>query len=224
MAGTKTKTTAAAKKTTTKKTTAAKKPAAKKTTTAATPITAAPVVAAPVAATPVADAPIVKTPVQLVEEQFISINQQILNAKNFFTQLSGDVKRLQKDMVRLAKKSTGRKKRVLTEEEKKNRAPSGFAKPSLISDELCKFLGKEIGSEMARTEVTKFLSCYIKEHSLQDPANKRRINPDKKLGKLLNVQKNDEVTYFNLQKYMKVHFTKAPAVVPAAATTVTATA
>ena len=59
---------------------------------------------------------------------------------------------------------------------------------------------------MARTEVTKFLTSYIKEHNLQDPENKRRIRPDKKLAKLLNTSAKDEVTYFNLQKYMKVHF------------------
>jgi len=84
----------------------------------------------------------------------------------------------------------------------------------LISPELCSFLGKPKGTEMARTEVTKFLTTYIKEHELQDPSNRRKILPDKKLHTLLNTKKSDEVTYFNLQKYMKVHF---PASVKAAA-------
>ena len=65
------------------------------------------------------------------------------------------------------------------------------------------------GTEMARTEVTKYLTTYIKEHSLQDAVNRRKIIPDKRLGKLLNIGKDDEVTYFNLQKYMKVHFPKS---------------
>mgnify|MGYP001988569258 CR=1 FL=1 len=98
-----------------------------------------------------------------------------------------------------------RKKRV-QDPNKPKRAPSGFAKPALISSQLCSFLGKTEGTEMARTEVTKFLTTYIKEHNLQDPTNKRRILPDKKLGKLLNAKKDEEVTYFNLQKYMKVHY------------------
>ena len=70
---------------------------------------------------------------------------------------------------------------------------------------------------MARTEVTKHLTAYIKSNNLQDNANKRRINPDAKLSKLLNVGPNDEVTYFNLQKYMKVHFPKTAANIALAA-------
>ena len=89
-----------------------------------------------------------------------------------------------------------------------NKAPSGFAKPAPISKELCEFLGKEVGSELARTEVTKALNAYIKQHNLQDEKNKRSINPDQKLTALLKVGKGESVTYFNLQKYMKAHFPK----------------
>ena len=62
---------------------------------------------------------------------------------------------------------------------------------------------------MARTEVTKYLTQYIKNNSLQDQENRRKIVPDAKLKTLLNVKDSDEVTYFNLQKYMKVHFPKS---------------
>ena len=97
------------------------------------------------------------------------------------------------------------------------RAPSGFAKPTLISDELCSFLGKPVGTEMARTEVTKSITAYIKEHSLQHAENKRRIMPDTALASLLNVDDSVELTYFNLQKYMKVHFPKSAAAAPSSA-------
>lgn len=90
-----------------------------------------------------------------------------------------------------------------------NRAPSGFVKPTLISDELAAFLGKEKGSLLARTAVSKDITAYIREHKLQDAANGRKINPDAKLAKLLKLQKTDELTYFNLQKFMKPHFVKA---------------
>jgi len=89
-----------------------------------------------------------------------------------------------------------------------NRAPSGFVKPTLISDELAAFLGKEKGSLLARTAVSKDITAYIREHKLQDAANGRKINPDAKLAKLLKLQKTDELTYFNLQKFMKPHFVK----------------
>ena len=89
-----------------------------------------------------------------------------------------------------------------------NRQPTGFAKPSLISDELCKFLGKESGSKMARTDVTKEVNKYIKEHNLQNPANKKEIKADSTLTKLLNLKKGDDLNYFSLQKFLKDHFPK----------------
>ena len=92
---------------------------------------------------------------------------------------------------------------------KSKRAPSGFAKPSLISNELSQFLGKPENTMMARTEVTKYLTKYIKDHNLQDPLNKRKIVPDDALKKVLNVSDEEDVTYFNLQKHMKHHFPKA---------------
>ena len=88
------------------------------------------------------------------------------------------------------------------------RVPSGFVKPSIISDQLAMFLGKPAGTKMARTDVSKEINTYIRVHGLQDPFNGRRINPDEKLRKLLGVSPNDELTYFNLQKYMKPHFYK----------------
>jgi len=90
-----------------------------------------------------------------------------------------------------------------------NRAPSGFVKPTRISDELAKFLDKPAGAEMARTDVTREINQYIRTHSLQDKENGRKINPDTKLATLLKLNKSDELTYFNLQKYMSPHFAKA---------------
>ena len=101
------------------------------------------------------------------------------------------------------KQSSKRKKRA------GSRAPSGFVKPTRISDELAKFLEKPAGSEMARTEVTRDINKYIRTHKLQDEANGRKINPDSKLAALLKLKKTDELTYFNLQRYMSPHFAKA---------------
>jgi hypothetical protein len=85
---------------------------------------------------------------------------------------------------------------------------SGFVKPSLISDELAIFLGKPIGTEMARTVVSSEINTYINANGLQDPRNGRKINPDEKLRTLLRLSDGDELTYVNLQKFMKPHFTK----------------
>jgi upstream activation factor subunit UAF30 len=106
--------------------------------------------------------------------------------------------------VRTAQKQTNRRKR-----NGKNRAPSGFVKPTKISDELASFLGKDKGTEMARTDVTREINTYIRANKLQDKDNGRKINPDKKLAALLKLKTSDELTYFNLQKYMSPHFAKA---------------
>jgi len=90
-----------------------------------------------------------------------------------------------------------------------NRSPSGFVKPTLISTELANFLGKVVGTEMARTEVTREINAYIRKHSLQDKTNGRKINPDNNLSTLLKIKENEELTYFNLQRYMSPHFAKS---------------
>jgi upstream activation factor subunit UAF30 len=109
--------------------------------------------------------------------------------------------------MRAAQKASKRKRKS------GNRAPSGFVKPTLISKELADFLGKPVGTEWARTEVTREINAYIRTHSLQDKENGRKINPDTKLRSLLQLKKGEELTYFNLQKYMSPHFAKAtPAV------------
>ena len=111
-----------------------------------------------------------------------------------------------------AQKASQKKKRKTG-----NRAPSGFVKPTLISNELAGFLGKPEGSEMARTEVTREINKYIRTNNLQDKENGRKINPDKKLTSLLKLKKGDELTYFNLQRYMSPHFAKSAAAQAAAA-------
>jgi chromatin remodeling complex protein RSC6 len=113
--------------------------------------------------------------------------------------------------LKSAQKASQKKKRTSG-----NRAPSGFVKPTLISDELAVFLGKEKGTELARTAVSKEIHAYIRAAKLQDPTNGRKINADAKLAKLLKLGKADALTYFNLQKYMKHHFIKTVAPVATA--------
>jgi len=117
--------------------------------------------------------------------------------------LKSNVKNIAKISSRVSKnadKSSKKKKNA------KSR-PSGFEKPTLISDELALFFGKDLGSLMARTDVSKHIHDYVMQHKLQNEKNRRIIHPDAKLKKLLNVN-NDELTYFNLQKYLKFHFKK----------------
>jgi chromatin remodeling complex protein RSC6 len=162
------------------------------------------------------------TLMEQITSDFASLNERLAQFKTMYTSIATDLRKLQKNMTQHMKETNKKKKRKTTASDKP-RAPSGFAKPTLISVEMCSFLGQPEGTEMARTEVTKHLNTYIKKHELQDLANRRKIIPDKALKKLLNITASDELTYFNLQKYMKVHFPKSAANIASAATNAAAT-
>jgi len=109
--------------------------------------------------------------------------------------------------LKAAQKSGGRRRRSApVDENAPKRAPSGITKPTKVSDAMCEFMGRPKGDLIARTEVTKFITNYIKTQNLKDESVKRHINPDAKLRSLLNIPQSDQLTYFNLQKYMTAHF------------------
>jgi upstream activation factor subunit UAF30 len=182
-------------------------PAEKKTKKSAAAAPApAPVVAAPAvdAAAEPAVAADAETPLADQSVEFLAKLQQL---GVLISSLKAEYKTLEKKWsreVKTAQKQSSKRKRKAG-----NRAPSGFVKPTKISDELASFLGKDKGSEMARTDVTREINTYIRAHKLQDKDNGRKINPDSKLATLLKLKKTDELTYFNLQKYMSPHFAKA---------------
>ena len=124
-----------------------------------------------------------------------------------FASLKTEFRSLEKKWSREIK--TAQKCQAKRKRKSGNRQPSGFVKPTKISDELAKFLEKPVGTEMARTDVTREINTYIRAHKLQDANNGRKINPDAKLAALLKLKKTDELTYFNLQRYMSPHFSKA---------------
>tara|TARA_B000000441_G_C21655856_1_gene298114 strand:+ start:56 stop:628 length:573 start_codon:yes stop_codon:yes gene_type:complete len=160
----------------------------------------APVVEAKAPEAPVEDA----TP--NLQEQFAGLLAQLTALRSQLTTVTTQVRVLSKRTdreLKAAKKQGKRKKRT------GNRQPSGFVKPTKISNELASFLGKDKGTEMARTDVTREINKYIRAHNLQDPKNGRHILADAKLKKLLKLKKEDNLTYFNLQKYMSTHFAKA---------------
>ena len=172
------------------------------------------------AATPVVDAaaPVVdsvdgEAPLAEQSVEFLAKLQQLSVA---ISTLKSEYRALEKKWsreVKSAQKQSSKRKRKAG-----NRAPSGFVKPTKISDELASFLGKDKGTEMARTDVTREINTYIRANKLQDATNGRKINPDKKLAALLKLKTTDELTYFNLQKYMSPHFAKAVKDAAAAAT------
>ena len=147
-----------------------------------------------------------------VGKAFADLLQKLQTLTATFTAVKQDFKALEKKYMRelrVATKASEKKKKSAST---KPRQPSGFVKPTKISTELANFLGKPEGSEMARTEVTREINKYIRANDLQDSSNGRKINPDAKLRGLLQVPTSDDLTYFNLQKYLSKHFPKPVAV------------
>lgn len=191
---------------TTSATPAPKTPAKKATKKAAAPEPVVEAAPAPAAAAPAADAP---EATETLADKLHEFGSKLSQMMTIYTTLKQDFKTLSKQIERdmkAAQKASAKKRRSSG-----NRQPSGFIKPTLITDELASFLGKSSGTEMARTEVSKEINQYIRENKLQDSANGRIIRPDSKLKKLLRVGADEELTYFNLQRYMKHHFVKKDA-------------
>ena len=143
--------------------------------------------------------------------QFSNINDSLTLFKMQISTLQQKVKNVEKNVRKELKNI---KKQKNNDKVKIKRAPSGFAKPTKVTKELCEFMDKPEGSEIARTEVTKALVNYIKNNNLLmqgdkiDNKIKNKIVPDQKLKNLLGLQENEikDLTYFNIQKYMNKHF------------------
>jgi len=179
--------------------------------------------AAPVAAAPVATpTPVVAAPVETTETAVVSVQDDV---KSMLTQantvretvgaLVSELKRLEKRVAKLQKEADKRRrksKKPVEGEEVKPRKLSIFEVPTGLSNDLCSFLGRANGSKESRSNVTKAITSYVKEHNLKD---KHNITPDAKLKSLLGVKDGEVLTYFNLQKYLNHHYLKAT---PAATT------
>jgi upstream activation factor subunit UAF30 len=146
-------------------------------------------------------------------ELFSTLNKSFQALNSQLSQLKSDFRQVEKQVTRemrvLDKMNARRNKN------KGNRAPSGFVKPTKISNELAAFLGKEAGTLMARTDVTKQITAYVRANGLQDKTNGRLILADDKLKKLLNYDEKtvtdpkQQLSYFNLQRFLSRHFEKS---------------
>ena len=173
---------------------------------AAAPVVApvvAPGVEAPATAAESAEA-VVDTSSKLAE-----FGAKINQVGALLASIKADYKALEKTIAKDLKNASKSKKSKKSSVPNPNRQASGFVKPSAVSEELLKFFGKEAGTMMSRVEVSKEITAYIEKNSLKDKDNGRQINPDAKLTKLLKVNEGEVLSYFNLQRYLKIHFIKA---------------
>jgi len=162
----------------------------------AAPVAVAPVAAAPkakaakaAAAAPVAAAPVVAAPVaaattteEVVEEvrldaEVKAVTSRLLALREMVSELVTEAKRLEKKSTKLQKLADKRRKRKapVEGEEAKPARVSIFQIPTDISPQLCAFLGRPAGGQESRSNVTKFVTTYVKDQNLK---NKHDINHD----------------------------------------------
>jgi len=170
---------------------------------------------APVAVT-AAPAAVTAAPVEAADAATTSVQDDVkamLTQANSLRETVGalvaELKRVEKRVARLQKEADKRRrksKKPVEGEEVKPRKPSIFEIPTSLSNDLCSFLGVSNGSKESRSNVTKAITSYVKQHDLK---NKHNITPDAKLTSLLGVKDGEVLTYFNLQRYLNRHYLKA---------------
>lgn len=167
-----------------------------------------------------APAVVAAAPAQTSDALLSNLTEQLKALSTEFTTRVRDAVKATQEAAKAAKKEArdSKKKRkvdpaTLTPEQRAaweaRRANNAFLKEKPLSPELCQFMGLKAGEKRSQTDVTKFISEYVKSHSCFDPSFRRRIIPNAALAKLLRVDDKTEVTYLNLQKFLKVHFLKA---------------
>lgn len=143
------------------------------------------------------------------EDKFAVIVDTLVSFQSKIKDMLVTVKGLQKEYSKLQKqKGKKTRKAVGSIDEVTKRTPSGFAKPTNLSNELCDFLGKPHGTSLPRTEVTRIINEYIRNQNLQNPSDRRKIVADDKLKSILNIDPEKGLSYFSLQASIKHHFTK----------------
>jgi chromatin remodeling complex protein RSC6 len=168
---------------------------------------------------PVVAVPATAAPAQSSDALLTSLTEQLKALSTEFTSRVREAVKATQEAAKAAKKEArdSKKKRkvdpsTLTPEQRvaweARRANNAFLKQKPLSPELAAFMGIKSGDKRSQTEVTKFISEYVKTHNCYDPTFKRRILPNAALAKLLRVDDKTEVTYLNLQKFLKVHFVK----------------
>jgi chromatin remodeling complex protein RSC6 len=152
--------------------------------------------------------------IQVLADKIGSLAALIKDIQSSFKPVLKEHDKLRKIVERIQKKRDNARK-----------SPSGFAKPNKISDELCDFIGVPHGTEKSRTDITRYINAYVKEHNLNKPTNRRIILPDDKLKNILKINNDEEVTFFILQRLISHHFpTAGSKVVPSAVPVPPATA
>jgi chromatin remodeling complex protein RSC6 len=176
--------------------------------------------AAPVAAAPVAKSDAASTVASTVAATEATTETAVVSPHDTLETLANDMIKMAKSLLETARQAKKEHAKIVKKAEqggKKRRAKSDgesthsnsvFLQPSKISPALAKFCGVSADTMLSRTESTRKIAAYIKEHDLQNPENRREIRADATLTALFALTSEDKLNYFNLQRYIKPHFIK----------------
>lgn len=153
--------------------------------------------------TNVVDATLEESGTELLFNKLLS---QFQDVQSVMKTLHSNLKVLQKEVQRERKET---KKMASKKKKGTKKTLSGFAVASPITPVLADFLGLKPDEMIPRTETTSKVIAYVKANNLQNPANKKQIIPDAKLGAVLQ-NGSEVVTFFNLQTFLKKHFLPKP--------------
>ncbi len=157
----------------------------------------------------VAEVPVVPVVPVVTDETPVTTEDPMKNLQDKIVAVTALFKEVQVGLKGVARDYDKLKKiveKIQKKRENARKSPSGFAKPNKISNELCDFIGVPHGTEKSRTDITRYINSYVKEHNLNKPTNRRVILPDAKLKAILNVKDDEEVTFFILQRLISHHF------------------
>ena len=138
-----------------------------------------------------------KTGTEIIQE-IDENHSQIISLQRTQKLLIKELEKIHKIEVKEASK---RKKNSNSGEK---RDPSGFVAKQCVPIEFCEQpWGCEKDQQIERTNLTKMVYDYVKENSLQDPSDKRRIFADDVIKTLFHMEDGDELHFNNFQTYMK---------------------
>ena len=125
--------------------------------------------------------------------------------------LTAEMKALTKDVNKLRVSKAGSKKQKRVVNPDTPRKLGALEKPVPISEELAEFLGLTKGEMYSRQRVTQGVNKFVKDNDLQNPENRRYILLESEAGlKLKSLLRDPDqpLTFFNIQRYIKVHYPK----------------
>jgi chromatin remodeling complex protein RSC6 len=140
--------------------------------------------------------------VQKKEVTMTDVFEKLDELQNTMRWLQRYGKQFMRQQEKIAMKPKKRKQAQPTDENGEKKPRTGFATPVKVDERLADFLGMDRTEEIARTEVTKRITSYIKQHDLQLAENRKQFTVDEALAHVLGVENGTTTDWFRLQKFL----------------------